>query len=66
MVEKFWKLLAKSGSDFTNTFRILSDLSESNLDQISEQIANNFAPKEFLIKTKRTRYGDNPKIMHVL
>jgi uncharacterized protein YdiU (UPF0061 family) len=69
LVVNLFKVMEKCGSDFTNTFRALSevemDLDESD-DAIVSKLVSFSAPKDHFIKAVKHQYHDDPKIRVVL
>lgn len=59
--------MAKTANDFTNTFRILSDVTKSgdNTDVVKKLLEQS-APKDYWVSKARSKYMDNPRIEQAL
>ena len=51
------KTMSKTGSDFTDTFRILCSLTQSNQDDILNQLVDICAPQKLLAKKNKPKYS---------
>ena len=59
--------MESTGSDFTNTFRVLSEVKTTGLnDDIVNKISELSAPKEFFIKKLKHPHAENPKMVYLL
>lgn len=67
LVESLFEVMTSTGSDFTNTFRLLAKVKKegANLEVIDE-LCGIAADKDFLIKKSKHPHGDNPKMHHLL
>jgi len=68
LVGTLFATLQGCGSDFTNTFRTLSDFSssENNDATILDRLVNLSSPKELLMKQARSPLFDNQKLLMIL
>ena len=69
--DQFWKLLQKYGLDFTNTFRVLSQVTKSKEMtaqdfNVLDQIVGNMIPKTGMLKSCKSQYASQPKILEIL
>ena len=71
LVNDLLAIMERSGADFTRTFRLLSSIDTS--DEIScadrtviLKIVDTFAPKDLLLTSIKSKFADNPQVMHIL
>lgn len=71
MQKQFWSLLEKYGCDFTNTFRVLSKVSKAKAmtpsdEQVLDGIVSYMVPKQGMLKTVKSQWAQQPKLLEIL
>ena len=65
LLTEFFALLDKSGCDFTNTFRDLSQVNFMGDEELVNRIMSHKAPKEVLVKAVKEKFAVDPRVLHL-
>lgn len=66
LVKSFWEVLEKTGGDFTNTFRTLSEITKEGKEDIAQKLVKFSGPKSFFEKKYKHPYSDDENMKTIL